>query len=463
MTQTLTERARSWLAAAFPERQIYIRSDGRVQFFTFSSLSQAVLAGMGLLVLSWVAFASVTVVFKNHIIVAKNHRFQQMQANYEARITDLQLSYDELNGALVAAEDRFKSVADGVVRKQQVLASLLGRKELVIPASISSLGTMPVTSFQAPGTGLARGADTGDSSSPFEGHLDLQIMPGPVAPQPTVANPTRASFLEGPFETVAGAANALLRRALPARPSFAKLDATNSELRGVNEQIRRIERLNSSELQFAKAVDVQISTRIGGADNVMRRVGLNPGRIAGAATGGPTLPMNETSLSGLDDTEFSNVYASATAHQKELGTLLAALRHVPLTTPVHGSNFGLTSDFGPRVDPFTHQVGFHPGLDFAGPWGSTVTATAPGTVVYAGPRGGYGNMVEIDHGYGLHTRYGHLSSLLVRVGGRIEKGTPVGKLGSTGRSTGPHVHYEVWLADAVRDPSRFIEAGRHVQ
>ena len=129
---------------------------------------------------------------------------------------------------------------------------------------------------------------------------------------------------------------------------------------------------------------------------------------------------------------------------------------------MHGAGFELTSDFGPRVDPFTHHVAFHPGLDFGGPWGAIVTVTAPGTVTFAGPRGGYGNMVEVDHGYGMRTRYGHLSSILVRVGAKVGKGAPVGKLGSTGRSTGPHVHYEVWLADVVRDPSRFIEAGRHV-
>jgi murein DD-endopeptidase MepM/ murein hydrolase activator NlpD len=101
-------------------------------------------------------------------------------------------------------------------------------------------------------------------------------------------------------------------------------------------------------------------------------------------------------------------------------------------------------------------------VDFAGPWGSPVLVTAPGVVVWAGPKGGYGNMVEVDHGYGFHTRYGHLSSILVRVGARLEKGSPVGRLGSTGRSTGPHVHYEVWVANHLTDPSRFIEAGRHV-
>jgi murein DD-endopeptidase MepM/ murein hydrolase activator NlpD len=161
------------------------------------------------------------------------------------------------------------------------------------------------------------------------------------------------------------------------------------------------------------------------------------------------------------DSRFTAVYEDALAHSSLLDALSTELHHVPLTTPVHGAQFEFTSGFGPRVDPFTGRVAFHPGVDFAGPWGSTVAATAPGVVVWAGARGGYGNMVEIDHGYGFHTRYGHLSSILVSAGTRVEEGTPIGKMGSTGRSTGPHVHYEVWMADSVRDPGTFIEAGRN--
>ena len=174
------------------------------------------------------------------------------------------------------------------------------------------------------------------------------------------------------------------------------------------------------------------------------------------------VPLSAMHIEGIADPTFTKAFGDASAHVKELDTLFTAFRHVPLTTPVFGTSYELTSDFGPRVDPFTHHVGFHPGLDFGGPWGSTIRATAPGTVVWAGRRGGYGNMVEIDHGFGIRTRYGHLSSILVKVGAKVTKGTPIGKLGSTGRSTGPHVHYEVWLGDVVRDPSKFIEAGRHV-
>ena len=145
----------------------------------------------------------------------------------------------------------------------------------------------------------------------------------------------------------------------------------------------------------------------------------------------------------------------------ELSSVVKALTAVPLVEPV--TNAELSSGFGGRNDPFTEELAFHSGIDLSGEKGSDVHVTAPGVVVFAGPRGAYGNTVEVDHGYGIRTRYGHLSKIVVAAGTKLDKGAIVGKLGSTGRSTGPHVHYEVWYDDAVRDPGKFIKAGRNVR
>src|SRR5688572_20242876 len=122
---------RSWmyLGVRFPERQIYIRSEGRVHFWTFSPLAQAIAAGASLLCLGWVAFTTVNVVFKDRIISAKERHFEQMQTSYEGRIAELQLAYDELNGALIAAQDRFTAVADEFEAKQLALSGLLEQKD----------------------------------------------------------------------------------------------------------------------------------------------------------------------------------------------------------------------------------------------------------------------------------------------------------------------------------------------
>src|ERR1041384_7205586 len=131
MAGTLVERVWAWLHDTFPERQIYIRSDGRVQFFTFGPTLQATLAGLSLIFLGWVAFATVNVIFKDRIIASKDHRYQQMQAAYENRVTDQQIAYDELNAALVSAEDRFKATADALQTKQNAIAGFLNRASQV--------------------------------------------------------------------------------------------------------------------------------------------------------------------------------------------------------------------------------------------------------------------------------------------------------------------------------------------
>jgi murein DD-endopeptidase MepM/ murein hydrolase activator NlpD len=130
--------------------------------------------------------------------------------------------------------------------------------------------------------------------------------------------------------------------------------------------------------------------------------------------------------------------------------LLAA---TPSVWPVRGY---LASAFGNRIDPFTNQPDFHPGLDIATPTGSKVQAPADGVVVSTGLKGSYGNAIVIDHGYGVVTRYGHLSGFNVRPGQRVRRGDVIGFVGQTGRATAPHLHYEVWVRDQNVNPIQYI-------
>jgi len=136
-------------------------------------------------------------------------------------------------------------------------------------------------------------------------------------------------------------------------------------------------------------------------------------------------------------------------------------RVLPFSRPTF--NTRTTSGFGVRFDPFTHRPKTHTGLDFAGPFLTPIHATAPGIVSFAGVRNGYGNCVEIDHGNGFKTRYAHMQSFAVRPGQRVGVGQRVGAMGSTGRSTGVHLHYEVWLNGRPQNPARFVKAGDYVQ
>ena len=140
---------------------------------------------------------------------------------------------------------------------------------------------------------------------------------------------------------------------------------------------------------------------------------------------------------------------------------LAVLKTLPLAAPLDEYQF--ESPFGVRVDPINGHRAVHTGIDLSSAYRSPVYSTQAGEIVFAGYNGAYGRMVEIDHGNGIHTRYGHLNRLLVSVGQHVRAHTEIGLLGSTGRSTGPHVHYEVLVDGAAQDPMRFLEAGRSVE
>jgi murein DD-endopeptidase MepM/ murein hydrolase activator NlpD len=132
-------------------------------------------------------------------------------------------------------------------------------------------------------------------------------------------------------------------------------------------------------------------------------------------------------------------------------------RKLPFSNPAPGKT--ITSTYGNRVDPFFGKLAMHAGIDFRQPIGGKIVATGAGKVIHAGPAGGYGIMIEIDHGNGITTRYGHLSRTLVKVGDWVETGSEIAFSGSTGRSTGPHLHYEVRRNGMAVDPMRFLNAG----
>jgi len=156
---------------------------------------------------------------------------------------------------------------------------------------------------------------------------------------------------------------------------------------------------------------------------------------------------------------FERQLASVHGSFATLDRLRRALPYLPLRKPLSGA-LDLTSSFGYRLDPFLGRPALHSGLDMRAETGTPARATAAGTVSSAEWSGGYGNLVEIDHGNGLSTRYGHLSAILVQEGQKVVAGDVVGRVGSTGRSTGPHLHYEVRIDDEATDPSRFVKASR---
>jgi murein DD-endopeptidase MepM/ murein hydrolase activator NlpD len=158
--------------------------------------------------------------------------------------------------------------------------------------------------------------------------------------------------------------------------------------------------------------------------------------------------------------KLDKLSAEATRQEQSLQELQAyfqdqksMLASVPSVWPTRG---WVTSDFGSRLDPYTSERVMHAGLDIAGPHGKEVLAPSDGTVVFSGLEGGYGNVLVIDHGYGIKTRFGHLASIKVKAGERVKRGDIIAALGNTGRSTGPHLHYEVRVNGIAQNPRKFI-------
>lgn len=259
------------------------------------------------------------------------------------------------------------------------------------------------------------------------------------------------AILVSDFKGVPGAADALKvakPRLLAASP-VQRIQATRMDQ----------ERLIDAAEGFAKSRAERLRL-------AMKMAGLDAGNFTnrGASLGGPLIEAKDPRALAavLDvDEEFATRIQRAANDMSDMRQLGAATKKLPLYRPT--SNPALSSSYGVRFDPFTRRPAFHSGLDFPGAFYTPIMATAPGVVSFTGVRSGYGNTVEIDHGNGFKTRYAHLATIGVRVGQRVAIGNRIAAMGSTGRSTGPHLHYEVWVNGKAQNPNRFLKAGEYVQ
>ena len=180
------------------------------------------------------------------------------------------------------------------------------------------------------------------------------------------------------------------------------------------------------------------------------------GRIQSGATGGPYMPVREKML--LKEKETALYF-----DLKRMMTLQEIVSALPLSNPMASVAYRQTSTYGTRIDPFRSSLAFHSGVDLAGPVGSPIRATSDGKVAFSGRKNAYGNVVDVEHDYGFTTRYGHLSRLLVKEGQVVKRGQVIAIQGSTGRSTGNHLHYEVRYNDKPINPASFLKAGQNVR
>ena len=215
-------------------------------------------------------------------------------------------------------------------------------------------------------------------------------------------------------------------------------------------------RLEARQEDFATRLLTAVNERAAKAEGAVAKLGMNPAalvRNAAAGRGGPFIPYR--GRAGRAST-LGKSFAALESALFRMEVLERTLVAIPSGQPANV--LMLSSSFGYRSDPFTGAGAMHSGLDFPGPIGTPILAAAPGRVVYVGQKSGYGNVVEVDHGQGILTRYAHLSGFTSTVGAQVAAGQQIAKMGSTGRSTGSHLHFEVRLNGVAVNPRRFLEA-----
>ena len=271
----------------------------------------------------------------------------------------------------------------------------------------------------------------------------------------------RAGEIEQQARQLTVALNAALDQRNRLQNERARMAGTVGDLR------QQLTSLQESQANFVANLAARARDNIDDMEKTVAMTGLDVDKLLqsvaeeNSGEGGPFIPASTPAATG-DEGEQKLMASVATLGDQvdRWERLQLILRSLPLTAPI--DSYYISSSYGSRVDPFNGARAIHEGIDMVSKLRSEVLATAPGTVVFAGWKGGYGRVVEINHGLGIVTRYAHLYAINVKVGDVVDYRQEIGKLGSSGRSSGPHVHFEVRYNGRPLDPMSFLKAGRYV-
>jgi len=351
----------------------------------------------------WSVTSATYFAFRDDLLKGLIARQAEQQYAYEDRIAELRARIDRTTSRQLLDQEQFEQKLDGLLRRQATLehraAALVG---IVDPTTTGSLRSSRPTadSLVEPQARDRRSSLEPDASANRKADKQADIG-------------TKLSRIEAALDHVDR------RQAMALAQMQERYEGKARKLRGV-----------------------------------LADLGLKLDTTSSAASGGPFVPVK---LPG-EGNGFERTLTRVNIARAQTEQLRRSLVWVPVRKPVTGE-IDVRSIFGVRMDPFLHIAAMHTGIDFRGEPGEAIHATAAGTVTNSGWSGGYGKMVEIDHGNRLATRYGHLSEIDVSVGDAIRIGQVIGRMGSTGRSTGPHLHYETRIDGEAVDPQKFLNAG----
>ncbi|MBU3030413.1 M23 family metallopeptidase [Paracoccus marinaquae] len=426
-------RLNSSLERILPEQRLFLRSDDATRFIRLRPVTQLVGVSGLTVVFGWALVASALLVIDSVSSGASRDQVRRAQSAFEQRLDQLSSERDARAAEAVAAQNRFTVALDQVSEMQsKLLASEERRREL-------ETGLNVVKSTLR---------DTISERNDAQRLVDAAGTDAPVAPDRAQEVSVALDILTGELRTAAAERSAALQQAEEAETAIADLELQRDEIIARNDEILT---------QLENAVTVSV----GPLDDVFRSVGMNPEdvldtiRSGYSGQGGPLTPLAHSTRGDAALSQGASKARQIIVTLDQMNTYRIAMEKLPLAMPVEKS-FRYTSGYGRRWGRM------HEGVDMAGPIGTPILAPGDGVVTFAGRQSGYGYLIKIEHELGVETRYAHLSKIRVKQGQRVSQGEQIGDMGNTGRSTGPHLHYEVRMNGRAVDPMTFIKAASNV-
>lgn len=393
--------ARAHILQHFPERQLYLRSGGEVKYYLFSTRLQIVITSVLGFMAIWCLYTMINLFVGVNPFTTSGQRFKQQEASFERQLADARAKEEKAQLLLAEQRSNFEEMARDFEEKHQALSQVM------------------------------HATDTNVVATPVLKYVDNRVLMAPVARDYTPRKARRK--FEQTAKMVTG---------LEIDNSLNSLSSTQ------NERLASAEADTLARIERSRALISQTDLNV---DTILEETPFGKG--------GAYVPVDETRF---NENGFLPRTSSIQARLAEAKSLEEAVQSLPLARPVPSDAYH-TSGFGLRRDPFTKRPTQHQGIDYGGQRNTPIYATAPGTVVFVGRNGAYGKMVTIDHGHGFKTRYAHLNKTYVKRGQKIKKGEKIAGMGSTGRSTATHLHYEVHFQGRQYDPAKFLKAGLYVQ
>jgi murein DD-endopeptidase MepM/ murein hydrolase activator NlpD len=438
----VTERANARLERWLPEQRLFLKSDAGTRFVRMRPLTQAAIMGGAALVLGWTAI--VTSFFLIGALTSDDNRDRVARAQlaYEERLESLSAERDARAREAEAALERFYAALGEVSGMQaEMLAAQTTIRELqtgleLVQGRLRETMAQRDAAREEAALAVARLETAPEAAARAERlHADASVT---------------AAVLADRLEATARERDSARSVAAGADEEIARLEAIAAAMADQNDRIFR-------RLEDALTVSLQPLERAFDRAGVSTGALLDQVRRGYSGQGGPLEPMvlsTRGDPSGIPDRDTARANRLLD-RLEEIELYRIAAESLPLAHPVPGPH-RRTSGFGPRWGRM------HSGLDFAGPRGSTILSTAEGTVTFAGWQSGYGKLVKVRHALGFETRYAHLNSIDVSVGERVSRGQRIGGMGTTGRSTGVHLHYEIRRGGTALNPATFLAAGQDV-